>query len=219
MSAITGSGDPLTISLSASAASRSGTAGRTISQPASFSSWIWRSVALTSRVSVLVIVCTAIGAAPPMTTPPTLTGIALRRVTIALNDRAREAVRSEQSTRNLAGHQLAESLDQVVHGHEREGGAVEDRVFDGDQPHHAQADLALIRLGALRRNDVGERLTVRVDAADHDGRARRCVLDLSELVRRRDRPALHCAQPVAGLESGRGSRRPRYHPGDLAGIA
>src|SRR4030088_3610118 len=82
MSAITGSGDPLTISFKASAASRSGTAGRTISQPASFSSWICRSVALTSRVSVLVMVCTAMGAAPPMTTPPTLTGIDLRRVTI-----------------------------------------------------------------------------------------------------------------------------------------
>src|SRR5712692_11424320 len=82
MSAITGSGDPFTISLSASAASRSGTAGRTISQPTSLSSWIWRSVALTSRVSVLVIVCTAIGAAPPITTPPTFTGIDLRRVTI-----------------------------------------------------------------------------------------------------------------------------------------
>src|ERR1700737_408309 len=81
MSAITGSGEPFTISLSASAASWSGTAGRTISQPASLSSWIWRSVALTSRVSVLVIVWTAMGAAPPMTTPPTLTGIALRRVT------------------------------------------------------------------------------------------------------------------------------------------
>src|ERR1700681_1926154 len=84
MSAMTGRGEPLTISLSASAASRSGTAGRTISQPASFSSWIWRSVALTSRVSVLVIVCTAIGAAPPITTPPTLTGIDLRRVTMFL---------------------------------------------------------------------------------------------------------------------------------------
>src|SRR3982074_881335 len=82
MAAVTGKGEPLTISLRASAASRSGTAGRTISQPASFSSWIWRKVALTSRVSVLVIVCTAMGAAPPMTTPPTLTGIDLRRATI-----------------------------------------------------------------------------------------------------------------------------------------
>src|ERR1700680_2621694 len=84
MSAMTGSGDPLTISLRASAASRSGTAGRTISQPDSFSSWIWRSVAFTSRVSVLVMVWTAIGAAPPITTPPTLTGIDLRRVTIPI---------------------------------------------------------------------------------------------------------------------------------------
>src|SRR5581483_11305113 len=82
MSAITGRGEPLTISFNASAASWSGTAGLTSSQPASFSSWIWRSVALTSRVSVLVIVCTAMGAAPPMTTPPTLTGIALRLVTM-----------------------------------------------------------------------------------------------------------------------------------------
>src|SRR6266851_7431494 len=81
MSAMTGSGEPLTISFSACAASRSGTAGRTISHPASFSSWIWRSVALTSPVSVLVIVWTAIGAAPPMTTPPTLTGMDLRLVT------------------------------------------------------------------------------------------------------------------------------------------
>src|ERR1700681_3821742 len=84
MSAITGSGDPLTISLSASAASWSGTAGRTISHPTSLSSWICRRVAFTSRVSVLVIVWTAIGAAPPMTTPPTLTGMDFRRVTISL---------------------------------------------------------------------------------------------------------------------------------------
>ena len=74
MSAITGSGEPLTISFRASAASRSGTAGLTISQPASFSLWICSSVALTSRVSVLVMVWTAIGAAPPMTTSPTRTG-------------------------------------------------------------------------------------------------------------------------------------------------
>src|ERR1700746_2097739 len=82
MSAITGRGEPLTISFSASAASLSGTAGRTISQPDSLSSWIWRSVALTSRVSVLVMVWTAIGAAPPITTPPTLTGIDFLRGTI-----------------------------------------------------------------------------------------------------------------------------------------
>src|SRR6202158_1289706 len=94
MSAITGNGEPLTISLSASAASWSGTAERTISQPASLSSWIWRKVAFTSRVSVLVMVCTAMGAAPPMTTPPTLTGIDLRRVTITGDPHRRSAAYS-----------------------------------------------------------------------------------------------------------------------------
>src|ERR1700686_2019550 len=94
MSAITGRGEPLTISFNASAASWSGTAGRTISQPASLSSWIWRSVAFTSRVSVLVIVWTAIGAAPPITTPPTLTGIDLRRVTITGGPTRRSAAYS-----------------------------------------------------------------------------------------------------------------------------
>src|SRR5215467_383324 len=75
MSAITGSGERATISWSASAAWWSGTAGRTISQPASLSAAIWLSVARTSRVSVLVMVWTAIGAAPPTTTSPTRTGI------------------------------------------------------------------------------------------------------------------------------------------------
>src|SRR5437763_2696653 len=80
MSAITGGGERRTISFSASAASRSGTAGRTISQPASFSLAICSRVALTSRVSVLVMVWTAIGAAPPMTTSPTRTGTEYRRL-------------------------------------------------------------------------------------------------------------------------------------------
>src|SRR3989440_10887186 len=79
LSAMSGSGDPAPISFSASAASWSGTAGRTISQPASFKAAIWLSVARTSRVSVLVMVWTAIGAAPPTTTSPTRTGTVLRR--------------------------------------------------------------------------------------------------------------------------------------------
>src|SRR5262249_58931975 len=79
MSAITGSGECATMSLSASAAWWSGTAGRTISHPASFSAAIWLSVARTSRVSVLVMVWTAMGAAPPTTTSPTRTGIDFRR--------------------------------------------------------------------------------------------------------------------------------------------
>src|SRR5215467_13777042 len=82
MSAMIGSGEPATISFMASAAWWSGTAGRTISQPASFRAAIWFRVARTSRVSVFVMVWTAIGAAPPTTTSPTRTGIDLRRVGI-----------------------------------------------------------------------------------------------------------------------------------------
>src|ERR671931_1578838 len=74
-----GSGECATSSFNATAASWSGTAGRTISQPASFSAAIWFRVARTSRVSVFVIVWTAIGAAPPTTTSPIRTGIVLRR--------------------------------------------------------------------------------------------------------------------------------------------
>ena len=59
------------ISPIARAASRSGTAERMMSQPASSSWWIWRTVALTSRVSVLVIDWTVISAPPPTLTPPT----------------------------------------------------------------------------------------------------------------------------------------------------
>ena len=45
---------------------------------------IWASVALTSSVCVLVMVCTGIGAAPPTTTPPTLTGMVARRVMVLI---------------------------------------------------------------------------------------------------------------------------------------
>ena len=67
------------ISAMALAASMSGTAERMISQPASSSSWICRTVALTSRVSVLVIDCTVTSASPPTLTPPTYTGLVTLR--------------------------------------------------------------------------------------------------------------------------------------------
>ena len=72
MSATTGMGEPAQISLSASAASASGTAQRTMSQPASASARICASVAFASRVSVLVMDCIAMGAPPPMGTPRTM---------------------------------------------------------------------------------------------------------------------------------------------------
>ncbi len=71
MSAITGIGDWATIVRRASASSSRGTAQRTMSAPASATRRIWSMVAETLAVSVLVIVCTATGAPPPIGTPPT----------------------------------------------------------------------------------------------------------------------------------------------------
>ena len=71
MSAITGIGDSLTIVFSASASCSRGTAQRTMSAPASATLRICSIVAARLAVSVLVIVCTATGAPPPIGTPPT----------------------------------------------------------------------------------------------------------------------------------------------------
>ena len=71
MSAMTGSGESLTIFGSASASSVFGTATRTTSQPADASAAICAVVASTSCVFVSVIDCTTTGAPPPIATPPT----------------------------------------------------------------------------------------------------------------------------------------------------
>src|ERR1700716_3234275 len=83
MSAMIGNGDAFLISTIARAASLVGTATRAMRQFASFRGAISLSVALTSRVSALVIDCTTISAAPPMTTSPTRTGTDLRRAFMA----------------------------------------------------------------------------------------------------------------------------------------
>jgi hypothetical protein len=67
------------ISGTAAAAASEFTVMRTISDPALASSRICLTVAVTSAVSVLVMDCTTTGAAPPITTLPTVTGV-LRRV-------------------------------------------------------------------------------------------------------------------------------------------
>src|SRR5262249_56211885 len=64
---------------SAGAGAPRSTVTRTISEPARASAADWSAVASTSAVSVLVIDCTTIGAWPPMTTPPTSTGMQTRR--------------------------------------------------------------------------------------------------------------------------------------------
>ena len=66
MSAITGIGESRTIVFRASASLSRGTATRTRSAPASATVRIWSIVASTLAVSVLVIVCTATGAPPPI---------------------------------------------------------------------------------------------------------------------------------------------------------
>ena len=72
------------ISPSFSAASRTGTAQRTMSQPAASSAQISSSVACTSAVSVLVIDCTVIGAPPPTLSVAELICRVLRRVIMSL---------------------------------------------------------------------------------------------------------------------------------------
>ena len=65
----------------ASAASASGTATRTMSQPAASRRRIWATVAATSGVGVLVMDWTVTGAPPPTATPPTVIArVALRRI-------------------------------------------------------------------------------------------------------------------------------------------
>src|ERR1043166_4941855 len=80
MSATIGTSVRLRISYIAAAASSSGTAIRTISQPASTISSICRNVPSTSVVSVFVIDCTITGAPPPIWMLRTLTGL----VTLAI---------------------------------------------------------------------------------------------------------------------------------------
>src|ERR1700756_5740641 len=63
----------------AAAASLRSTVTRTSSEPARASAATCATVALTSAVSVLVIDCTTIGAAPPTVTPPTSTATDWRR--------------------------------------------------------------------------------------------------------------------------------------------
>src|SRR5919198_4333538 len=70
------------ISPSFSAASRTGTAQRTMSHPAASSDQISSSVACTSRVSVLVMDCTVMGAPPPTFTLPSWICRVFRRVII-----------------------------------------------------------------------------------------------------------------------------------------
>ena len=78
-SAISGTLTCLRISLKALTVSIVGVDTRIISAPASTQRWICATVAATSQVSVLVILCTLIGASPPIATLPTCIFLVGRR--------------------------------------------------------------------------------------------------------------------------------------------
>src|SRR6202158_6455933 len=112
MSAMIGNGEPFLISIMAAAASLVGTAIRTIRQFASLSRAISLSVALTSRVSALVMDWTTISAAPPMTTSPTRTGTDLRRALMASSQHiviCHEPDQSKQKSETNVMHDLLPS--------------------------------------------------------------------------------------------------------------
>src|SRR5438477_211186 len=138
------------ISPSFSAASRTGTAQRTTSQPAASSDQISSSVAWTSRVSAFVIDCTVVGAAPPTLT---LT-LALRR------DLERPA---EVGERELQLGELPESLG----GQHRHVPGLDDAL--SDRPERP------VRLVA---HDLGD--NVDADAPDLDLPARRVLFLLRD---------------------------------------
>src|SRR5713101_2140660 len=104
MSAMIGSGEPFLISIIACAASFVGTPTRTIRQFASLRRAISLSVALTSRVSALVMDWTTISAAPPMTTSPTRTGTDLRRVLMTSSQHIVICHQSDQSKQESQPH-------------------------------------------------------------------------------------------------------------------
>src|SRR6266851_4053592 len=110
MSAMIGSGEPFLISIIACAASFVGTATRTIRQFASLRRAISLSVALTSRVSALVMDWTTISAAPPMTTSPTRTGTDLRRVLMTSSQHIVICHQSDQSKQESQPHVVHDLL-------------------------------------------------------------------------------------------------------------
>src|SRR5256714_1513117 len=129
MSAMIGSGDAFLISTIASAASLVGTAIRTMRNFASLGRAFSLRVALTSRVSALVIDCTTISAAPPMTTLPTRTGTDLRRGLMASSqqivichqpDQTKQQSEADVVDDLLAGGIDGTAADQFQH---QEGGA------------------------------------------------------------------------------------------------
>src|SRR5437868_1512772 len=148
MSAMIGSGEAFLISTIAWAASLVGTATRTMRQFASLSRAISFRVALTSRVSALVIDCTTISAAPPITTSPTLTGIDLRRGLMASSQHIVICHKSDQSKQesepDVVDHLLPGRVDRPaanqLQDEERRPASVERRKREDVRQPQAQAE-------------------------------------------------------------------------------
>src|SRR5574341_404418 len=144
MSATSGTGEPRTISPSAAAASASGTASRTTSAPAPASARTWSSVAATSAVRVQVIDWTAIGAPPPMATPPIRTWRVGRRSpsVLELPSPCAAIVRVLTARRRRAGPSLLDPqllVDDRLEGLEGLGAAQQPAVDEeGRRPGHAR---------------------------------------------------------------------------------
>src|SRR5712691_5796833 len=146
MSAMIGSGDAFLISTIATAASLVGTATRTMRQFASLRRAISLSVALTSRVSALVIDCTTISAAPPMTTSPTRTGTDLRRAFMASSQQIVICHQPDQtkqkSETDIVDDLLTGGIDRPAADqfHHQEGGAPTIQRWKGQDVRQAQAE-------------------------------------------------------------------------------
>src|SRR3989338_8989107 len=100
MSATSGTLTNCLIRPKASAASMSGTETRTMSTPAASRRLIWATVAATSLVSLLVMLCTAMGAGPPTgTEPPQI----LREIRRLIGDSQCMLLPTQLQTRGFTG--------------------------------------------------------------------------------------------------------------------
>src|ERR1700693_458617 len=156
MSAMIGSGEPFLISIIACAASLVGTATRTILQFASLRRAISLSVALTSRVSALVMDCTTISAAPPITTSPTRTGTDLRRALMASSQHIVICHKPDQSKQKSQTHVVHDLLPSGV-----------DRPAPNQLQHQKGGPTAIQR---RERQDVGQAEAEAQERHDADDR-------------------------------------------------
>src|SRR2546428_1881819 len=145
MSAMIGSAGAFLIATIAWAASRVGTATRTMRQFASLRRAISFSVAWTSRVSAFVIDCTTISAAPPMTTSPTRTGTDLRRALMASSQHIVICHKSDQpkqkSQTDVVDDLLPSRIDRTASDQfqHQEGGAPTIQCWEGQDVRQPQA--------------------------------------------------------------------------------